>query len=178
MTDSFEIKTSKVGSPLNMEVKIVDPSTGRTVPYNFPGEYCSRGYAVMKKYWNDEKATKDAIDDSGYMHSGDLATMDEDGYISIVGRIKDMIIRGGENVYPKEIEDFILQLEGIEMVQVVGCNDDKFGEEIVALIKMKKGFHLNGLDIYDHCHKKISHFKIPKFVKFVDDFPYTVTGKP
>ena len=97
-----------MGSPLNMEVKIVDPATGRTVPYNVPGEYCSRGYAVMKKYWNDEKATKEAIDDSGYMHSGDLATMDENGYISIVGRIKDMIIRGGENVYPKEIEDFIL----------------------------------------------------------------------
>ena len=107
MTDSFEIKVSKVGTSLNMEVKIVDENN-RTVPYNTPGEYCTRGYAVMKGYWGDEKATRETIDDSGFLHSGDIATMDETGQVAIVGRSKDMIIRGGENVYPKEIEDYLL----------------------------------------------------------------------
>ncbi|CAD8195706.1 unnamed protein product [Paramecium pentaurelia] len=176
--DSFEIKTSKVGQPMNMEVKIVD-SNGKIVPYDTPGEYCSRGYAVMKGYWGDEKATKNTIDENGFLHSGDLATMDKNGYVAIVGRIKDMIIRGGENIYPKEIEDYLSHLKGVEQVQVVGCFDEKYGEEVVALIKMKKGAEeLSGLDVYQFCHKKIAHYKIPKYVKFVNDFPYTVTGKP
>lgn len=163
VTDSFEIKTSSVGSPLNVEVKIVDPQTGEVVPIGSAGEYCTRGYVVMKKYWGDEKATRATIDDSGYLHSGDLAMMDANGYVAIVGRIKDMIIRGGENIYPKEIEDYLATMKGVEMVQVVGCKDEKFGEEVVALIKMKQGADtLTGLDVYEFCHKKIAHYKIPK----------------
>ncbi|CAD8100984.1 unnamed protein product [Paramecium primaurelia] len=177
-SDSFEIKTTKVGCPLNAEVKIIDQN-GNVVPYDTPGEYCARGYSVMKKYWDDEKATRETIDKNGFLHSGDIATMDKDGYIAIVGRSKDMIIRGGENIYPKEIEEYLSHMNGVEQVQVIGCNDEKYGEEVFALIKMKKDAEeITGLDVYQYCHKKIAYYKIPKFVKFVNEFPQTITGKP
>lgn len=143
------------------------------------GEFCLRGYSVMLKYWNDENATKKTITDNGWIKSGDLATMDEHGFVRIVGRSKDMIIRGGENVYPKEIEEYLIHMPNIEDVQVVGVHDEKFGEEICAIIKLKdKGIPFKKYDVLEFCKGKIAHFKIPKYVRVVDSFPLTVTGKP
>ncbi len=133
----------------------------------------------MQGYWEDSQATKKAIDDQGWIHSGDLAQMDDEGYVNIVGRSKDMIIRGGENIYPKEIEEFLLNMENVEDVQVFGVSDEKFGEEICALIRLtNKQKHFYKTDVLDFCKGKISHFKIPKYVKVVEHFPLTVTGKP
>ncbi|MEC7815400.1 MAG: AMP-binding protein [Pseudomonadota bacterium] len=177
--DPFEKQVTTVGrTQPHLETKIVDPGTGNVMPRGEIGELCTRGYSVMLKYWNNEEKTREAIDDAGWMHTGDLATMDEDGYIQIVGRIKDMVIRGGENIYPKEIEEFLYTHPAIEEVQVTGIPDQKYGEELIAWIKLRPGSEpVTGDDLQAFCKGKIAHFKIPKHYKFVDAFPMTVTGK-
>jgi fatty-acyl-CoA synthase len=159
------------------EIKIIDPESGLTVPIGENGELCTRGYCVMLGYWNDEEKTRDAIDAARWMHTGDLANMDEEGYIKIAGRIKDMIIRGGENIYPREIEEFLYQHPKISDVQVIGVPDQKYGEAIIAWIKLKKGETSSHDEIKTFCEDQISYFKIPQYIKFTDDFPMTVTGK-
>jgi fatty-acyl-CoA synthase len=161
----------------HVEVKIIDPATGKIVPRGQTGELCTRGYSVMLGYWNNENATAAAIDSGRWMHTGDLATMDEDGYVNIVGRIKDMIIRGGENVYPREIEEFLYTHPKISDVQVIGVPDARYGEEIMAWVKLKPGETASDEEIRDFCRGQIAHFKIPRYVKFTDGFPMTVTGK-
>jgi fatty-acyl-CoA synthase len=141
------------------------------------GELCTRGYSVMLGYWDNAEATGAAIDAARWMHTGDLATMDEDGYLNIVGRIKDMIIRGGENVYPREIEEFLYGHPAVQDVQVIGVPDEKYGEEIAAWIKLREGQTATVEEIRDYCRGQIAHYKIPRYVKFVDGFPMTVTGK-
>ncbi len=174
----FEKRVSTVGQVHpHVEVKIVDPGTGETVARGIKGELCTKGYSVMIGYWNDDAKTKDSIDEDGWMHSGDLATMDEEGYINIVGRIKDMIIRGGENIYPKEIEEFLYQHPKVGEVQVIGVPSEKFGEEVMAWIKPKNGYSLTADEIKDYCTGQIAHYKIPGYYKFTKDFPMTVTGK-
>jgi fatty-acyl-CoA synthase len=161
----------------HVEVKIVDPETGRTLARGEAGELCTRGYSVMLGYWQDEEATRAAIDDARWMHTGDLATMDVDGYVNIVGRIKDMIIRGGENVYPREIEEFLYTHPDIADVQVFGIPDERYGEEICAWIVRKSGSTLEEDGVRDFCRAAIARFKVPRYVRFVDEFPMTVTGK-
>jgi fatty-acyl-CoA synthase len=175
--DDIERRTSTVGRVHpHVEIKIVDVE-GNTVPRGQPGELCTRGYSVMQGYWNDAARTADAIDDDGFMHSGDLATMDASGYVNIVGRIKDMVIRGGENIYPREIEEFLYRHPAVADVQVIGVPDARYGEEIMACIRLKEGSSATAEDIRDFCRGKIAHFKVPRYVKFVDQFPMTVTGK-
>ena len=177
MTDSFERRVSTVGvTHPHVEGKIVDESN-RIVKRGEIGEYCARGYNVMLGYWGDPETTSKAIDAGHWMHTGDLATMDEDGYVTVVGRSKDMIIRGGENIYPREIEDFLYQHEAIEDVQVIGVFDDKYGEEVCAWVKLKAGKALAEDDIKQYCRDKIAHYKVPRYIKFVDSYPMTVTGK-
>jgi fatty-acyl-CoA synthase len=159
------------------EVKVIDPATGQIVPRGVPGEQCTRGYLVMRGYWNDPAATAKAIDDAGWMHSGDLAVMDDYGYVRIVGRIKDMIIRGGENIYPREVEEFLHTIPGVADVQVIGVPCPHYGEEVMAWVKLRDGVQLTGDDLHSACCGKIATFKIPKYWKFVDSFPMTVTGK-
>ncbi len=161
----------------HVEVKIIDPLTDQVVPVNETGELCTRGYSVMLGYWNDEEKTRDSIDAAGWMHTGDLAVMDEDGYVNIVGRIKDMVIHGGENVYPREIEEFLYTNPKISDVQVIGVPDRKYGEEIMAWVKLKEGENATSEELREFCRDKIAHFKIPRYFKFVDSFPMTVTGK-
>jgi fatty-acyl-CoA synthase len=161
----------------HVEVKIIDPATGETVPRGTAGELCTRGYSVMLGYWNNPEATAGAIDSEGWMHTGDLAVMDEEGYANIVGRIKDMIIRGGENVYPREIEEFLYTHPKVSDVQVVGVPDPKYGEEIMAWVKLREGESASEDEIKEFCRGQIAHYKIPRYVKFVDSFPMTVTGK-
>jgi fatty-acyl-CoA synthase len=161
----------------HVEVKVADPATGKTVETGTPGELLTRGYSVMVGYWNDPDRTSEAIDGQRWMHTGDLATMDEDGYVNIVGRIKDMIIRGGENVYPREIEEFLYTHPDIADVQVIGVPDARYGEEIMAWVKVRPSAALSDDDVRDYCRGKIAHFKVPRYVAFVDDFPMTVTGK-
>ena len=171
-------RVSTVGRVLpHTEIKIIHPETGQTVPIGEKGELCTRGYCVMLGYWQDEAKTKDAIDAARWMHTGDLATMDEDGYLNIVGRIKDMLIRGGENVYPREIEEFLFQHPKVSDVQVIGVPDKKFGEEVMAWVKLKEGESCTAEEIKGFCKGQITHFKIPRYIKFTDDFPMTVTGK-
>ncbi len=158
------------------EVKIVD-SDGRIVPRGTPGELCTRGYSVMLGYWNDPEQTRDVIDDSGWMHTGDLATIDEKGYGNIVGRIKDVVIRGGENIYPREIEEFLHRHPMIVNVQVVGVPDRKYGEEICALVIVRDGGTMTEAELKAFCHGQIAHYKVPRYIRFVDAFPMTVTGK-
>jgi fatty-acyl-CoA synthase len=179
VTDTpFDKRVSTVGQVHpHVQVKIVDPLTGETVPRGEKGELCTKGYSVMIGYWNDDTKTKDSIDDEGWMHSGDLATMDEEGYVNIVGRIKDMIIRGGENIYPKEIEEFLYQYPKVAEVQVIGVPSEKFGEEVMAWIKPKNGYTLTEDEITKYCKGQIAHYKIPAYFKFTKDFPMTVTGK-
>jgi fatty-acyl-CoA synthase len=176
--DPLELRVSTVGRvhPF-VEIKIVDPDTGRAVPRGQPGELCSRGYIVMLGYWNNSEATAQAIDSGRWMHTGDLATMDDQGYVNIVGRIKDMIIRGGENVYPREIEEFLYSHPAIQDVQVIGVPDEKYGEEVMAWVILKPGAAASAEEIREYCRGKIAHYKIPRFVKFTDSFPMTVTGK-
>ena len=175
---SFEKQVGTVGIVQDhLEIKIIDPETKEVQERNTPGELCTRGYSVMPGYWNNAKETAEAIDGEGWMHSGDLAVMDEEGYINIVGRIKDMILRGGENIYPREIEEFLYTHEAIEDVQVIGVPSKKYGEEIMAWIKIKKGFVLTEEELLQFCNNRIAHFKIPRYWKFVDAFPLTVTGK-
>ena len=177
--DSIEKRVSTVGrTQPHLENKIVDPGNGGILPRGEIGELCTRGYSVMLKYWNNDKATAEAIDEAGWMHTGDLATMDEEGYIQIVGRIKDMVIRGGENVYPKEIEEFLYAHPAISEVQVTGVPDKKYGEELIAWVKLNStAGDVTGEELREYCKGKITHFKIPRYFKFVDEFPMTVTGK-
>jgi len=177
--DSIEKRVSTVGrTQPHLESKIVDPGSGQILPRGEIGELCTRGYSVMLKYWNNEEATAEAIDEAGWMHTGDLATMDEEGYIQIVGRIKDMVIRGGENVYPKEIEEFLYTHPAVSEVQVTGVPDKKYGEELIAWVKLHPDAEeVTDEDLREYCKGKITHFKIPRYFKFVDAFPMTVTGK-
>jgi fatty-acyl-CoA synthase len=174
----FEKRVSTVGQVHpHLEIKIIDPATGQIVPIGTPGELCSRGYSIMLGYWNNEEATRNAIDAARWMHSGDLAMMDEEGYINIVGRIKDMIIRGGENVYPREIEEFLYTHPKISDVQVIGVPDAKYGEEIMAWVRLRDGESASIEELREFCRDRIAHYKIPRYVKFVEAFPTTVTGK-
>jgi fatty-acyl-CoA synthase len=161
----------------HLEVKIVNPETGETVPIGTTGELCTKGYSVMQGYWGDEARTREAIDAEGFMHTGDLATMDEEGYVNIVGRSKDMVIRGGENVYPREIEEFLYRHPKVQDVQVVGVPDQRFGEELCAWIIVKPGQTLDEAEVREFCKGKIAHYKVPRYMKFVGEFPMTVTGK-
>jgi fatty-acyl-CoA synthase len=175
--DPLERRVSTVGRiHPHIEVKIVD-SEGRIVLPGTPGELCTRGYSVMLGYWDDVDKTAQAIDRGHWMHTGDLATIDEEGYVNIVGRIKDMVIRGGENVYPREIEEFLFRHPKVEAVQVVGVPDPKYGEELCAWIKLKSGVAATPAEIQEFCKEQIAHYKIPRYIKFVDAFPMTVTGK-
>jgi fatty-acyl-CoA synthase len=176
--DPLEKRVSTVGLVFpHVEIKIIDPETGRVVPRGSRGEFCTRGYSVMLGYWNNEAATREAIDAARWMHTGDLATMDEEGYLNIVGRIKDMVIRGGENVYPREIEEFLYSHPAVSDVQVIGVPDEKYGEEIMAWVKLRPGAQMTGDELREYCRGKISTYKIPRYWKFVDNFPTTVTGK-
>ncbi len=174
----FDKRVSTVGQVHpHQEVKIINPETGLVVPRGEKGELCTRGYSVMLGYWNDEEKTRQAIDSARWMHTGDLATMDEEGYIDIVGRIKDMIIRGGENVYPKEIEAYIRNHPKVNNVQVIGVPDEKYGEAVMAWINVLEGIEITKKEIIDFCTGTIAHYKIPKYIKFVNECPKTVTGK-
>jgi fatty-acyl-CoA synthase len=175
--DPVERRVSTVGQVLpHIEIKIVDPE-GKAVPRGATGEFCTRGYSVMKGYWNDADKTRDAIDEAGWMRTGDLATMDEQGYVNIVGRLKDMVIRGGENVYPREIEEFLYSHPKIQDVQVIGVPDPRYGEEICAWIKLKAGQSATPEEIRAFCKGQIAHYKIPRYIEFVPEFPMTITGK-
>jgi fatty-acyl-CoA synthase len=176
--DPLEKRVATVGRVHpHVEIKIVDPVTGAVVPRDTAGELCSRGYMVMLGYWNNEEATRAAIDQARWMHTGDLATMDADGYINIVGRIKDMIIRGGENIYPREVEEFLYGHPDIADVQVIGIPSEKYGEEVMAWVKVREGAKQTGEELAAWCKGKIATYKIPRHWKFVDSFPMTVTGK-
>jgi fatty-acyl-CoA synthase len=161
----------------HVEAKVIDPETGRIVPREVPGELCTRGYLVMLGYWENQDATSEAIDAAGWMHTGDLATIDQDGYANIVGRIKDMVIRGGENVYPREVEEFLYGHPAISDVQVIGVPDERYGEELCAWVRLKEGQSVSGDELREWCRGKIASFKIPRYWRFVDAFPMTVTGK-
>jgi len=161
----------------HLEIKIVDPESGEIVAPGSSGELCTRGYSVMHGYWQDEAKTREAIDDQGWMHTGDLATMDAEGYVNIVGRIKDMVIRGGENIYPREIEEFLYRHPKVQDVQVVGVPDSKYGEELCAWIIAKPGQAVNEDEIRAFCKGQIAHYKVPRYIRFVTEFPMTVTGK-
>ncbi|CAM2786663.1 AMP-binding protein [Flavobacterium frigoris] len=174
----FDKRVSTVGRVLpHTEIKIIHPETHQVVPIGESGELCTRGYCVMLGYWNDPIRTKESIDTAGWMHSGDLATMDEEGYINIVGRIKDMIIRGGENIYPKVIEEFLYTHDKIKEVSVFGIPDEKYGEQVCVWIQMHDKSELTASEIKEYCRGKIAHYTIPGQVKFVTEFPMTVTGK-
>jgi fatty-acyl-CoA synthase len=175
--DTLERQVSTVGSVHpHVEVKIID-AEGRIVPRGTAGEFCTRGYSVMLGYWDDEERTRQAIDAAGWMHTGDLATMDADGYCNIVGRIKDMVIRGGENIYPREIEEFLYRHKAIQDVQVFGVPDSRYGEELCAWIKLRPNETLTAEDVRAFCRDQIAHYKVPRHIRFVDEFPMTVTGK-
>jgi fatty-acyl-CoA synthase len=178
LKDTLEHRCETVGQVMpHTEIKVVDPATGAIVPRGEPGEFCARGYLVMRGYWEDHERTAESIDQSHWMHSGDLATLDEGGYVRIVGRIKDMVIRGGENVYPREIEEFLYSHPQIADVQVIGVPDERYGEELMAWVVPRAGAALSEEEVREFCRGKIAHFKIPRYVKFVDSFPMTVTGK-
>ena len=175
--DSLARRVSTVGHiHPHLEVKIVDPE-GRVVPRGMPGELCTRGYSVMLGYWNDEERTGQVIDKARWMHTGDLAVIDAEGYCNIVGRIKDMVIRGGENIYPREIEEFLYRHPKIQDVQVFGVPDPKFGEELCAWIKPRAGETLSAEEVQAFCRDQIANYKVPRIIRFVDEFPMTVTGK-
>jgi fatty-acyl-CoA synthase len=175
--DPLERRVSTVGRVHpHLQVKIVD-GEGHVVPRGVQGELLTRGYSVMKGYWNDPERTREAIDDSGWMHTGDLATLDEEGYCTITGRLKDMLIRGGENVYPREIEEFLYRHPKVQVVQVFGVPDPKYGEEVCAWVMLKPGMSATAEEIQGFCCQQIAHHKIPRYVRFVTEFPMTVTGK-
>ena len=175
--DDVERRVTTVGKAHpHVEIKIVDPE-GHIVFPGVVGELCTRGYSVMLGYWNDKERTEEAIDNAGWIHTGDLATMDQDGYCNIAGRIKDMVIRGGENVYPREIEEYFYKHPKVEAVQVFGVPDEKYGEELCAWIKIREGEMLTEFEVRKFCEGQIAHYKIPKYLRFVDSFPMTVTGK-
>jgi fatty-acyl-CoA synthase len=176
--DRLEVRVGTVGRPApHVAVKIVDPESGATVERGQPGELCTRGYSVMLGYWDDPERTAAAIDDDGWMHTGDLASMDADDNCRIVGRIKDMVIRGGENVYPREIEEFLFTHPSIADVQIVGVPDPRYGEELCAWVRVREGASITEEEVRDHCRGSLAHFKVPRYVLVVDEFPMTVTGK-
>jgi fatty-acyl-CoA synthase len=176
--DTLEHRCATVGQVMpHTEIKIIDPATDRVQPRGKPGEFCARGYLVMRGYWNDPERSQESIDAAGWMHSGDLATMDEEGYVRIVGRIKDMVIRGGENIYPREIEEFLYTHPDIADVQVIGVPDERLGEELMAWIVPRPDASLTDEAVRDFCQGQIARFKIPRYLKLVDGFPMTVTGK-
>jgi fatty-acyl-CoA synthase len=176
--DSLHHRTATVGrAHPHVEIRVADPVTGETLERGATGEFCTRGYSVMSGYWNDAERTADAIDGDGWMHTGDLAVMADDGYVNIVGRIKDMVIRGGENVYPRELEEFLYTHPDVEDVQVIGVPDERYGEELMAWVKVRAGATVDAEALREFCRGRIAHFKIPRYVKLVDEFPMTVTGK-
>ena len=176
--DPLDMRVSTVGRVHpHVEIKVVDPASGAIVARGFPGELCTRGYSVMKGYWRDPEATARAIDASGWMHSGDLATMDADGYVNIVGRIKDMIIRGGENIYPREIEEYLHTHPAVSEAQVIGVPSARYGEEVMAWVRCVPGQTASEEELLAHCRGRIATYKIPRYWKLVDEFPMTVTGK-
>lgn len=189
MTETSPVSTQTlIGTPLekqvstvgtvqdHLEIKIIDEN-GRTLQRGEHGELCTRGYSVMLKYWNDPENTKKILDDARWMHTGDMAVMDKDGYITISGRIKDLIIRGGENISPKEIEDFLYTYTNILDVQIIGVPSERFGEEVMAWVKVRKGFTITEEELQEYCKGRIAHYKVPKYWKFVDEFPMTISGK-
>jgi len=176
--DTLERKCETVGRKHDVvEVRVIDPETGKDCPPNVPGELCCRGYNVMKGYYKMPEATAAAIDADGWLHSGDIGTVDEDGYYRITGRIKDMIIRGGENIYPREIEEFLYTMPGIEDAQVVGVPDAKYGEVVGAFVRLKAGIDMTEGDVQEFCRARMARYKAPKYVFFVDAFPMTASGK-
>jgi fatty-acyl-CoA synthase len=177
--DDLERRVSTVGQVHpHVEIKIVDPVTGLVVPHGSPGEFCTRAYSVMLGYWNEPEKTAEVLDAAGWMHTGDLAEMDEAGYVNIVGRIKDMIIRGGENVYPREVEEFLYTHPDVVDAQVIGVPDEKYGEELAAWVRLRPGApELTAESLREFCAGKLAHYKIPRYVQVVDEFPMTVTGK-
>jgi len=178
LEDTFEVRTQTVGRPYEFtEVVVLNPETGEECPDNVAGEICCRGYLVMKGYYNNPQATAEVIDKNGFLHSGDIGIRDSDGNYRITGRIKDMIIRGGENIYPREVEEFLYHLEGVKDVQVVGVASEKYGEEVGAFIVLKDGVSLDEQAVVDFCRGKIARHKIPKYIFFVDEFPMTGSGK-
>jgi len=176
--DSLERRTGTVGHNLpHQEVKIVSLEDGQTVPLGEVGEVCFRGYHIMRGYYGDRDATAEAVDPAGWLRSGDLGRMDADGYVEITGRRKEMIIRGGENIYPREVEEAIFAHPKVALVAVFGIPDDYYGEEVAAWIRAHAGQELTADEVREHCRDRIAHFKVPKHIRFVDDFPMTVTGK-
>jgi fatty-acyl-CoA synthase len=176
--DPLDKQVSTVGRVHpHVEVKVISPETGSILPRGDAGELCTRGYSVMLGYWKNEAESKLAIDASGWMHTGDLATMDDEGYVNIVGRIKDMIIRGGENIYPREVEEFLHTHPGVSEAQVVGVPSAKYGEEVMAWVRPRPGVELDEASLVAFCTGKIATFKVPRYWKFVTEFPLTVTGK-
>jgi fatty-acyl-CoA synthase len=178
LDDSLHHRTATVGRVHpHVEIRVADPGTGETLRRGETGEFCTRGYSVMRGYWNDAARTAEAIDAEGWMHTGDLAVMADDGYVNIVGRSKDMVIRGGENVYPREVEEFIYTHPDVEDVQVIGVPDERYGEELMAWVRLRPGADVDADALREFCRGRIAHFKIPRYVKLVDEFPMTVTGK-
>jgi fatty-acyl-CoA synthase len=176
--DPLERRVSTVGQPMpHTELKIVDPKTGKMVARGVPGEICARGYMIMRGYYNNPAATDLAVDKEGWLHTGDLGTLDEEDYCKITGRLKDMVIRGGENIYPREVEEFLYEHPAISDVQVIGVPDMKYGEELMAWVKLKGDQALTPEQIKEFCKGKIAHYKIPRYYKFVDEFPMTISGK-
>jgi fatty-acyl-CoA synthase len=177
-TDPPELRATTVGKAMpNVEVSVKDPETGKELPRGEQGELCCKGYNVMKGYYKNEEATLKAIDTEGWLHSGDLGVMDENGYVRVTGRIKDMIIRGGENIYPREIENFLFQMPEIQNIEVAGVPDEKYGEQVGAFIILKDGADITEDDVRDFCRGKISRHKIPKYVFFLKEYPMTASGK-
>jgi fatty-acyl-CoA synthase len=178
LDDPVEKRVTTVGRiHPHLEIKVVDAATGAVVPRGAAGELCTRGYSVMLGYWDDEDATRQAIDPAGWMHTGDLATIDDEGYVKIVGRIKDLIIRGGENIYPRELEEFLLTVTGVSEAYVIGVPSERYGEEVMAWVKLREGATLSADDLDAACRGRIATYKIPKYWKLTDSFPMTVTGK-
>jgi fatty-acyl-CoA synthase len=176
--DSLDRRVSTVGTVLpNVEAKVADPVTGNALPVGERGEVCARGYVVMEGYWENPEATAGAVDRAGWMHTGDLGVMDQDGYLNIVGRIKDLLIRGGENIYPREIEEVLYTHPSVSDAQVVGVPDIRMGEEVMAWIVIREGATVSEDEIRTYCRERMAGFKVPRYVKFVDSFPMTVTGK-
>jgi fatty-acyl-CoA synthase len=176
--DTMEQRVGTVGrTHPHLETKIVSPETGAIVERGTPGELCTRGYSVMLGYWNDPERTAEAIDRARWMHTGDLAVMDADGYVNIVGRIKDLVIRGGENVYPREVEEFLMGHPDVADVQVIGVPDARYGEELMAWIIPRGGASPDREQIAEYCRGRIAHYKVPRYVECVSEFPLTVTGK-
>lgn len=176
--DPLEKRVSTVGQPMpHCELKIVDPKTGKMVQRGQPGEICARGYMIMRGYYKNKDATDLAIDEEGWLHTGDLGTLDDEDYCKITGRLKDMVIRGGENIYPREVEEFLYEHPAVSDVQVIGVPDKKYGEELVAWVKLKGGSTVTAEELKEFCKGKIAHYKIPRYIKFADDFPMTISGK-